>query len=581
MILQDIPSSFLQVVELLIRGTCSRSSNDCLGIAMSGYDSNNPGGSHASNSDTVRRTAQASGSIPASTGESTRQRALGHRRQKSELIGYKYPPANLEPSSNLSSEQPPQRTPEQSIRQQILRIAGNDDGPYPRFARPGTRPNLQTQNNNHSQDHHHSNHSNNPNDPNRAGSDDNVNPPAIELPRAVSPISSFRLLGITGRVTPSEDSEEAPLPQDADTRTSSPVNYSTMPRRRAGSEEYRADNEFFHVFECFSFIVTVDKVNFVLYIFMIILLISIAVSSTAWNKSELEESKKLWILGWLGGSVFALILLLACYQTRDADLKECGYPTGYDKNRDWIALGDMDDIANQRARFQDTDQDAAQDHPARACVPPPLIEDISPYPNPMNTWDDPDLEPYRWSVFSKQRILSNAKKRREAFGGDDDAAAAAGASGTSIPLQNLAPRDPAHEEEELAKAMEDRIRVAKEWEAKYMGRSTALADHSERQFGEGLPHVRWSREPRGSMSNLRGDHYDNGAPGPATGSSRTTSSVATRFNELTPITERSGEALSPRSTRLSSPQEAAKSPSRSDETTPSSPPSAPALHDSV
>ncbi|KAI1088985.1 hypothetical protein F5B19DRAFT_398868 [Rostrohypoxylon terebratum] len=580
MIPKNIPYIFLREIGFPVPGThCSRCCHDCLRITMSGHDSNNAGGDHGSNWDTVFGPAQVTGSIPASTGESTRQRAIGHRRQGSELIGYKYPPPDAEHPSKSSPEQLRQGTPEQSILQQILRIAGTDDGPYPLFTRPGTRPNTQTRNNIHPGDQ------NQPNLPNRAGSDGNVNSPATELPRAVSPISSFRLLGMTGEVEPSEDSQETPPPTQTNTRTSSRVNHHTMPRHRSDSGGYVANSEYFHIFECCSYIVTVDKVNFILYIFMIILIISIYVSSTVWNKSQYEEPKKLWVLGWLLGSIFALIILLACYQTRDANLKECGYPTGYDKNRDWIALGDMDDAANQRARFQDPDPD----HAVYAGVPSPMFtEDISPYPNPHDTYNYPERDPNRLSVFSKAKITSKAKRRSQSAQSDSGAA---GSSGPSIPLQDLTRRDSVRQEDEMAKAMQDRHRVLQEEEGQSAGRSTALAGHSERQFGEGLPpRDRWYREPRGSTSNLRPDHYDNGVAGPATGSSRMTnvgkapmhsSSVATRFNELTPITERSGEVLSPRSTLLSSPQEATKSPSRSDEAAPSSPPAASAPRDSI
>ncbi|KAI1453366.1 hypothetical protein F4805DRAFT_461870 [Annulohypoxylon moriforme] len=552
-------------------------------------------------------SAQNIGSGSGNTDYTSQRQLTGHRRQRPGLVGYKFSEHKLEDELERGSEQ--------VSRRELLKNAGPDDGPYPWFTRPVPRIDYWAESNVDRWDPYH---------PEYAGNDENRRLPSIELPPAVSPISSFQLLGMTGPVAPSQDSQEASSLQGPDTRASSAANLpvlesrQTSSRTRANADVY---NDYFRTRDrdrdrdrdrercCFFFRLSHKKAMWAIYSSIFILIVSIAVSAVIYDGIKTEGSFKTAAAFWIGGNVLFLVVMLVYNNARAGRLQERGPSSGQDKG--WEELSRT--VGGLRA------------------------------PNPVQVHGNGVV--YRAHAGGQLSSLTNVKATSESkskakskatrgscmsgFLGSSRSSAEPPNSVRSGSTQcsdadsvGIARSDSLQREEEMAKAMKDRHDMLREQEAQDAheadASTTPAADSdsggsvektlsvtqqgsasmsilnlpesclptnkSEQGFGSGLPpRDTWCREPCGSMSNLRADYYGNEDPGPSSVAPskvanggmipKHTSSLAARCSELTPIAERSYEGLSPRSLLLSS-HDSIQTPSRSRGAVPSSSPSA-------
>ncbi|KAI1204188.1 uncharacterized protein F4807DRAFT_465915 [Annulohypoxylon truncatum] len=552
---------------------------------MSGYIPYGPGSCYAQSP--ADSSAQNTGSTFDKAEATRRQRAIGHRRQRSELIGYKFP--------DHKSEHSLERETEKGSRQRLLKNAGLDDGPYPWFSRPVPRTDQWAKSNVDHWDPYH---------PEYAGNDENRELPSVELPPAVSPISSFQLLGMTGEVAPSQDSQETASSQGLNTRTSSFVNlpiFEPTPVTKSRAL-VTFHNGRFRIRRCFAFRLSRKKVTRIIYSSMGVMVVNIIISAVVYNTTTLEGTMKIAVLSWLGGSILVLLVLLIYNSARCSRLQESGDNPGY--NKDWAELGDIVDALPPPSRVRLHDNGLV--YRAHAAGQLPSLTNVSSvYPNPPKAASK-SKSMFAWLYKSKSKASANATESDQAIRCGCAVSGQPGRPGPSIESQGsirstsmqygeadgigIARSDSLRREEEMANTMKDRHRMQQQQQGAPSAETSAAASSAsqrvptsvpnfsfplprrpsrepEREYGSGLPpRDRWCKEPCGSMSNLRDDHYGNEDPGASPEDSsevasggkmpKRVCSLAARFNELTPITERSGETLTPRSLLLSSPLEA-------------------------
>ncbi|KAI0879993.1 uncharacterized protein GGS22DRAFT_198407 [Annulohypoxylon maeteangense] len=586
---------------------------------MSGYVPYGPGSCSAQKLNSF--PLQNIGSSPCN-GDPVRQRQLtGHRRQRPDLIGYNFPEHKPDGEAEREAERKPEHKPQQSSLQELLKNAGPDDGPYPWFSRPVPRIDYWAESNVDRWDPYH---------PQYAGNNENRKLPSIELPPAVSPISSFQLLGMTGSVASSQDSQEEPSSQGRDTRASSSVNVPILASPGTGSKTRAIaafhDDRLRTRKCCFFFYPSHKKATRIIYSSMGIMIVSIIISAVIYNTTQVEGSMKIAILTWLGGSVLILVLLLIYNNARAGRLQEWGRSSGY--NKDWVELADMIDSLSAPSRVHLHDNGVV--YRAHAGGQLPSLTNVSTtVPGPPDTASKSK---------PKSKTSTNALESNRATRGgcgmpgllgllgssrsSTESQKSVRSTSTSKSTQycdangiGIARSDSLCREEEMVKTMKDRQAMLQKQEAQSADISATLVagsdsedsinkasstvqqglasltnfslpepcrprNKSEWGYGSGLPpRDTWCREPCGSMSNLREDYYGNENPGSSYAASpgianggvipKRSSSLAARFNELTPISERSYEGLTPCSLLLSP-----RSPSRSRGTILSSPPSA-------